>query len=169
VPALSYLVGIAQVLNTTTGATVASTPSPESVQTGTSPPGFATTSITTGSAVITAVNNLYAGCPVVFSGSLATVSGLVLGTTYWVSTTGLSSSQFEVSATNGGSVITMGGTGSATPNVAALGCVEIRVDQASLITDATVVGGLRPLKRGELYQLGRVLMEYYVEDTNLYQ
>jgi hypothetical protein len=107
--------------------------------------------------------------PVVFAGSFGTVTGLTAGTTYYVSATGLSSTQFEVSATSGGSVITPGGSSSATPTVAAIGCVEFRFDQTSLITDASVAGGLRPLRRGDVQAMLRVLEQFLVKDPNAYQ
>lgn len=80
--------------------------------------GSIATTVTAGSAAISATNTLVVNQPVVFSGSFASVTGLVAGTTYYVSATGLSGTQFEVSATTGGAVITPGGSGSATPTVA---------------------------------------------------
>lgn len=59
---------------------------------------------------ITATNTLVAGTPVMFSGTPPT--GLTAGSHYYVSATGLSSSSFEVSATSGGSVISLSGSAS---------------------------------------------------------
>jgi hypothetical protein len=165
--AISYLLSSAGL--TVGGVTIASGPCPESVIPGTAAPGAAVATVTAASPVISAANEFSAGMPVVFSGSFASVTGLTVGTTYYVSATGLSATQFEVSATSGGSVITPGGSGSATPTVAAIGCIELRIDQTSLITDASVAGGLRPMRRGDVYAMVRILQEYLVVDPNVYQ
>lgn len=75
------------------------------------------TTVTAASAVITANNTFAADAPVVFAGSFGTVTGLVAGTTYYVSATGLSGTQFEVSAAPGGAPIVPGGSGTANPTV----------------------------------------------------
>lgn len=87
-------------------------------------PQIATT-VTAGSATISANNNFIAGQPVQFTGSFGTVTGLGAGTTYYVSATGLSATQFEVSAANGGAVIVPGGTGTAGPTVAAAVLLQV--------------------------------------------
>jgi hypothetical protein len=167
VAAISYLLSTSGLV--VGGITIASGPCPESVLPGTLPPGNTVATVTASVAAISAANTFSAGMPVVFAGSFGTVTGLTAGTTYYVSATGLSSTQFEVSATPGGSVITPGGSSSATPTVAAIGCVELRYDQTSLVTDASVPGGLRPIRRGDVQQMLRVLEEYLVVDTNAYQ
>jgi hypothetical protein len=164
--AVSYLIPLMQVMNGTTiqGSGL------QAVVTGTNPPGNTVATVTAASAVIAATNDFTAGLAVVFAGSFGTVTGLSAGTTYYVSATGLSSSQFEVSATLGGSVITPGGSSSATPTVAALGCVEIRMDQTTtVITDAQSTTGTRALKKGEIQYLLQVLQEYLIYDTNVVQ
>lgn len=56
-------------------------------------------------AVVTMANTFSAGRPVKFSSTGSLPYGIVPGTTYYVISTGLSGSQFEVSATVGGSAI----------------------------------------------------------------
>jgi hypothetical protein len=74
------------------------------------------TTITNTSASIAATNTFAAGDAVGFSATTGTSGGqVVLGTTYYVSATGLSGSAFQVSATVGGAVITFNASG--TPNV----------------------------------------------------
>jgi hypothetical protein len=75
--------------------------------------------VTAGTASIAALKNgMYAGEPFYFSGTgLGLVTGITLGQIYYVSATGLTSSAFEFSATPGGSVITPGGSGTASLNV----------------------------------------------------
>jgi Chitobiase/beta-hexosaminidase C-terminal domain len=60
-------------------------------------------SVTNGNPVMSAPNNFISGSPVLFSFSAGGFSG---GTTYYVLPTNLSATQFEVSATVGGSAIT---------------------------------------------------------------
>ncbi len=141
----------------------------EAVQAGTNPPDNVVATVNAGSAVIAAANTFSAGTPVVFSGSFGTVTGLSAGTTYYVIATGLSTSQFEVSATEGGTAITPGGSSSATPTVAALGVVEIRIDQTAIVADASVAGGLRPLTSGDVLTMLKYLEQYYIRDTNRFQ
>jgi hypothetical protein len=83
------------------------------------------TTITAGSASIAATNTFYAGQPVTFQGSFAAVTGLCIGVTYYVLSTGLSGSAFEVSGTPGGTAITPRGTSTATPNVVTTGLFAI--------------------------------------------
>ena len=55
-------------------------------------------------------------------------------------------------------------------NAPAAGSIEIRMDQtATSITDATVAGGLRAVKKGEIQALIRVLEEYLIRDSNVAQ
>jgi hypothetical protein len=55
-------------------------------------------------------------------------------------------------------------------NAPAVGVVEIRIDQtATTVTDSNTNSGTRALKRGEVQALIRVLEEYALRDTNLYQ
>ena len=70
-------------------------------------------------AVITITNTCAAGDMVVFSTTSALPTGLTAGTTYYVIAAGLSSSQFEVSATSGGSAIntSSGGSGTQTATI----------------------------------------------------
>jgi hypothetical protein len=65
-------------------------------------------------AVITILNTCVAGDMVVFATTGALPTGLTAGTTYYVISAGLSSSQFEVSATSGGSAINTSSAGSGT-------------------------------------------------------
>jgi hypothetical protein len=72
-------------------------------------PSALTVTFSNGSAVITATNTLIVGAAVQFQGTLPT--GFLTATTYYVISTGLSTSQFEVSATYGGSAITASSAG----------------------------------------------------------
>lgn len=65
-------------------------------------------------AVITMTNTCAVGDMVVFATTSALNTGLTVGTTYYVIAAGLSSSQFEVSATAGGSAINTSSGGSGT-------------------------------------------------------
>jgi hypothetical protein len=92
------------------------------------PPGAGTgvaTTITAGSASIAATNTFYAGQPVTFQGSFQLVTGLNIGVTYYVISTGLSGSAFQVSGAIGGTAITPQGTGSATPKAVTTGLFSI--------------------------------------------
>jgi hypothetical protein len=80
----------------------------------------AVTSISNGAnVVITYANTFVANEPVVFSTSGALPTGLVAGTVYYVSASGLSGAAFSVSATVGGSRITTSSAGSGTHSVTA--------------------------------------------------
>jgi hypothetical protein len=83
------------------------------------------TTITAGSASIAATNSFYAGQPVTFQGSFQSVTGLNIGVTYYVISSGLSGSAFEVSGAVGGTAITPQGTSTATPNVVTTGLFGI--------------------------------------------
>jgi hypothetical protein len=83
------------------------------------------TTITAGSASIAATNTFYAGQPVTFAGSFQAVTGLNIGVTYYVISTGLSGSAFQVSGYVGGTAITPQGTSMATPNVVTTGLFGI--------------------------------------------
>lgn len=65
-------------------------------------------------AVVTMTNTAAANDMVVFSTTGTLPTGLTAGTTYFVIASGLSGSQFEVSATKGGSAINTTGAGSGT-------------------------------------------------------
>jgi hypothetical protein len=55
-------------------------------------------------------------------------------------------------------------------NAPAAGSIELRMDTtATSITDAAYPGGVRAVKRGEIQALIRVLEEYLVVDSNLFQ
>ncbi len=59
--------------------------------------------------------------------------------------------------------------GTATPIVAGQGCIELRYDQSNVVTDASVAAGVRPLRRGEVQYLLRILEQYLVVDQDAYQ
>ncbi len=69
--------------------------------------------------------------------------------------------------------ISVGGnleTVTASTNAPSAGSVEIRIDQSTTsINDASMAGGTRAVKKGEVQQLMRVLEEYLIRDSNLYQ
>lgn len=71
-------------------------------------------------AVITYANTFAAKDPVAFSTSGSLPAGLTAGTTYYVSSTGLSGSTFCVSATPGGALINTSSAGSGTHSVTAI-------------------------------------------------
>jgi hypothetical protein len=55
-------------------------------------------------------------------------------------------------------------------NAPAAGSIELRFDQtAGAITDAAYSGGTRPLKKGEVQALLRILEEYLIHDSNVFQ
>ncbi len=102
--------------------------SANSISSSQTPPAAGTaiaTTITAGSASIAATNSFYAGQPVTFQGSFQLVTGLNIGVTYYVLSTGLSGSAFEVSGTVGGTAITPQGSSTATPNVVTTGLFGI--------------------------------------------
>jgi len=76
-----------------------------------------TATFTNGSAVISFTNSFVAGQAVQFTTSGTLPTNFSPNTIYWVIATGLSGSQFEVSATYGGSAITAGSAGSGTQKV----------------------------------------------------
>lgn len=73
-----------------------------------------TVTFTNGSAVIAATNTFAVNDSVRFTTTGSLPTNFSTGTTYYVISTGLSGSQFEVSATIGGSAITAGSAGSGT-------------------------------------------------------
>jgi hypothetical protein len=77
---------------------------------------------TNGSAVITLVNNFVVGQSVQFTTTNTLPTNFATGTTYYVIATGLSTSQFEVSATPGGSAISAGSAGTGTQSATAPIC-----------------------------------------------
>jgi hypothetical protein len=74
----------------------------------------ATATFTNGSASISMTNSFAANDMVWFTTSGTLPTNFSAFTRYWVSSTGLSGSTFQVSATRGGSVITAGSAGSGT-------------------------------------------------------
>jgi hypothetical protein len=70
-------------------------------------------------------------------------------------------------------VISVGGnlqTVTAGTNAPSSGSVEIRMDQtATSVTDAAYAGGTRAVKKGEVQALIRVLEEYLIQDSNVFQ
>src|ERR1700677_28953 len=84
-----------------------------------------TATITAGSASIAATISFYAGQPVTFTGSFQLVTGFNIGVTYYVLSTGLSGSAFELSGAVGGTAITPQGTSTATPKVVTTGLFAI--------------------------------------------
>jgi len=73
-----------------------------------------TATFTNGSAVISMTNTFAANDLVTFTTTGSLPTNFATGTTYYVISTGLSGSQFEVSATQGGSAISAGSAGSGT-------------------------------------------------------
>jgi hypothetical protein len=73
-----------------------------------------TTTASTDLFTLGSAHNLVAGDPVVFSGTNYAGSGVTLGTTYYVISSGLTSTAFKVSTTSGGSAVdvTTNGSGS---------------------------------------------------------
>ena len=73
-----------------------------------------TTTASTDLFTLGSAHNFVAGDPVIFSGTNYAGSGITLGTTYYVIASGLTSTDFSVSATSGGSAIniTTNGSGS---------------------------------------------------------
>lgn len=67
-----------------------------------------------GSAVITGTNTLNVGCALTFTTTGGLPTNFATATTYFVIATGLTSGQFEVAATIGGSAISAGSAGSGT-------------------------------------------------------
>lgn len=93
-----------------------------------------------GSAVITGTNSFVAGSAVQFITTSALPTNFAISTTYYVIATGLSGSQFEVSATLGGSAITAGSAGTGTQTVTPWIHEEIIYDPAALISVAYING-----------------------------
>jgi len=55
-------------------------------------------------------------------------------------------------------------------NAPAAGSIEIRMDQtATSVTDAQSITGTRAVKKGEIQQLIRILEEYLIRDTNVFE
>jgi len=76
-----------------------------------------TAGFTNGSAVITATNNFAAGEPVQFLTTGTLPTNFTTQTNYYVIITGLSTSQFEVATSPGGSAVSAGSAGSGTQTV----------------------------------------------------
>jgi hypothetical protein len=70
-------------------------------------------------------------------------------------------------------VIAVGGnleTVTAGTNAPSSGSVELRFDQTTnAVTDGSLPGGSRALKRGEVHYLIKVLEQYLLRDTNVAQ
>jgi hypothetical protein len=100
-------------------------------------PNTITATFTNGSAVIAAANTFYASQPVQLFTTGTLPTNFSTGTTYYVSSTGLSGTQFELSTTVGGGVISAGSAGSGTQSVSQVPQDGIRFDsvlQATLIS-----------------------------------
>lgn len=95
----------------------------------TSTPVSLSVGFTNGSAVITGLNNFVAGQALTLTTTGSLPTGFATSTTYYVISTGLSHTQFELAATPGGSAITAGSAGSGSqaaaippcPNAASIG------------------------------------------------
>lgn len=103
--------------------------------------GAVVTTVTAGNASIAGNNTFQVNSPVVFSGSFATVTGLVAGTIYFVIASGLSATHFEVSATKGGAAIVPGGVGTANPTIGAQYAINPFKSQGLTIIGCTVESG----------------------------
>jgi hypothetical protein len=86
-----------------------------------------TATFTNSSASIGWTNTLHANDPVYFTTSGSLPTNFTAGTIYYVSSTGLSSSNLQVSATPGGSVITAGSAGSGTQTGHASSVADISI------------------------------------------
>lgn len=105
--------------------------------------------VTASSASIAATNTFAAGQPIGFTGSFGSVTGLSTGTIYYVISTGLSGSAFQISATVGGSAITPGGSSTATPTVIVLANTsptKLAIDDESTLNN--IVMGLWQMENG---------------------
>jgi len=144
----------------------------QSVTTGTTAPGSATTAVSAFTPVIQAVNSFLPNQPVAFSGDMGTISGLSVDVVYYVSAIGLSSSTFQVSATPGGTPITPSASAQNTvyPTVSLAGYIQLSIDQTPVgITDANAPGGARALKRGEIFTMLVTLAQALLQDQTLNQ
>ena len=123
-------------------------------------PANATVTFTNGSANIAWTNVAVAGTPVNFETSGSLPTNFVVGTTYYVIATGLSSSNVQVSATVGGSAIMAGSAGSGTQTGYA-GGAHTRVNNGAGWTESTGVwnpgSGAQCLRidLGQLHQRGQ--------------
>jgi hypothetical protein len=55
-------------------------------------------------------------------------------------------------------------------NAPAAGQVELRFDQTTTtVTDGSVVGGVRTLKKGEIHQIINILTQQLIKDPNVAQ
>lgn len=128
-----------------------------------------TVTFSNGSAVITFANTFAAGQGVQFKTTGGLPTNFAINTTYYVIATGLSSSQFEVSATPGGTAITAGSAGSGTQSVLILGMNKMTIcndstgavlGTATAVADASNAGivavdigvtGEEPTTSGQIY------------------
>jgi hypothetical protein len=88
-------------------------------------PGTTVTMTIASPAVVTMTNGFVAGQAVVFTTTGALPTGVTAGTTYYVISTALSSSQFEFSATLGGSAVNTSGTQSGTHTATPTGTLMV--------------------------------------------
>jgi len=96
--------------------------------------------ITHSNASIAGTNTLKPNNIVTFTGTFASVSGFATSTNYYVSSTGLTTSTFQLKASVDGAVITPGGSGTATPSfVGALGDDTFDLDVYVIATTSTTI------------------------------
>lgn len=145
-----------------------------------------TVTFTNGSAVITFTNTFVAGQGVQFKTTGTLPTNFAINTTYYVIATGLSGSQFEVSATLGGSAITAGSAGSGTQSVLILGINKMTVCNDSTgavlgtavapadalvagITDLQVgINGQEPTTVGYVYYFRNVVVNGIYSTTSCF-
>ena len=98
-----------------------------------------TAGFSNGSAVITATNTFVAGQPVKFTTTGTLPTNFSTSTQYYVISTGLSGSQFEVSASIGGTAVSAGSSGSGTQTVVTgtVAWSNINNQQLAVYTDTT--------------------------------
>jgi hypothetical protein len=103
-----------------------------------------TLTFTNSSASISASNTLVAGTPVQFQTTGSLPTNFATSTTYFVISTGLTTSAFEVSATYGGSAITAGSAGSGTQTatvVTAMPAVCVASSSTACVFSGTITTG----------------------------
>ena len=96
--------------------------------------------ITASSASIAGTNTLKPNNIITLTGTFASVTGFATSTNYYVSSTGLTESTFQLKASVDGAVITPGGSSTATPNfVGALGGDTFNLDAHVIATTSTTI------------------------------
>ena len=96
--------------------------------------------ITATNASIAGTNTLKQNNIVTFTGTFASVTGFATSTNYYVSSTGLTGSTFQLKASVDGAVITPGGSSTATPSfVGALGGDTFDLDVYVIATTSTTI------------------------------